>query len=204
MKQPVTRFKSMGIALKELEPFVRNGQHLQTGKPFARMGNMRSREMLANWLICAVLNHSGDRQMSFASDPDGGDGILVDAQTLVGFPTEHIMVPRQRGDEVADPHELVLDAINKKRSKGGEAYARGKTLVVFLNAAAGLWYPNRVAKALPTPLYFDSVWVVGLYGVEGDEYVYGVTHLDLTDGDVPAFKLRISSDFAAWEIVQIQ
>lgn len=204
MKQRVTRFKTMEVALKELEPYIRDGQHLQTGKPFAQMGGMRSREMLANWLICAVLNHGSDREMSFASDPSGGDGIIVDARTLVGFPTEHVMVPRQRGVSSAGAHELVLDAINKKRSKGGEAYACGKTLIVFLDAAAGLWYPNRVAKALPRPLYFDGVWVVGLHGVEGEEYVYGITHLDLSNGDAPAFRLRISSDFTAWKIDKIQ
>jgi hypothetical protein len=33
MKYPVRRFKSLGLALKELEPFVRNGAHLQTGNP---------------------------------------------------------------------------------------------------------------------------------------------------------------------------
>ena len=41
------------MGLKELEPFVRNGEHLQTGKPFKRFGGMRSREILANWLLRA-------------------------------------------------------------------------------------------------------------------------------------------------------
>jgi hypothetical protein len=41
MKYPVTRFRGLAVALKELEPFVRNGQHLQTGKPFQKMGGMR-------------------------------------------------------------------------------------------------------------------------------------------------------------------
>jgi hypothetical protein len=204
MKQRVTRFKTMGVALKELAPYIRDGQHIQTGKPFTQMGGMRSREMLANWLICAVLNHGGDREMSFTSDPVGSDGIIVDERTLIGFPTEHIMVPQLRDVTIADAHTLILDAINKKRSKGGEAYARGKTLIVFLDAAAGLWYPNRVTKALPTPLYFDGVWAVCLLGVEGAEYVYGITHLDLNNGDAPAFKLRISADFTAWKIDQIQ
>jgi hypothetical protein len=30
MKYPVTRFKGLAV---EIEPFIRNGQHLQTGKP---------------------------------------------------------------------------------------------------------------------------------------------------------------------------
>ena len=48
MKYPVTRFKSLEIALKELEPFVRDGMHLQTGKPFKPLDGMRSRLALAN------------------------------------------------------------------------------------------------------------------------------------------------------------
>ncbi|MGA8611692.1 MAG: hypothetical protein WB760_08220, partial [Xanthobacteraceae bacterium] len=57
MKHRVTRFKSLAVALKELEPYIRNGEHLQTGKPFKRFGAMRSREALANWLMCAAANH---------------------------------------------------------------------------------------------------------------------------------------------------
>jgi hypothetical protein len=40
MKYPVARFRSLAVALKKLEPFVSNGQHLQTGKPFQKMGGM--------------------------------------------------------------------------------------------------------------------------------------------------------------------
>jgi hypothetical protein len=32
MKHRVTRFKSLKVGLKELEPFIRNGEHLQTGE----------------------------------------------------------------------------------------------------------------------------------------------------------------------------
>ena len=34
VKYAVRRFKSLELALKEIEPFVRNGAHLQTGKVF--------------------------------------------------------------------------------------------------------------------------------------------------------------------------
>jgi hypothetical protein len=36
VKYQITRFKSLEAALKELEPFIRNGEHLHTGKPFKR------------------------------------------------------------------------------------------------------------------------------------------------------------------------
>jgi len=204
MKHQVKRFKSMEIALRELEPFVRDGMHLQSGKRFEQMGRMRSREALANWLLCAVVNHTGQRELSFTSDPTGGDGILEDAKTGETLLTEHVMVPRHNGGEDADAHALVLDAINQKRAKGGEPYARGKTLVVFLDAAGGEWFPNRVAKAMPDPSYFDDVWVVGLYGIENAEYVYGVTQLDLSSGNAPVYTVRINSDFTSWVVKEFQ
>jgi hypothetical protein len=76
---------------------------------------------------------------------------------------------------------------------------------VFANADAGEWHPNKVARALPDPLYFETVWVVSLQKIETDgTYVYGVTHLDLSDGNAPAFHVRISKDFDDWEVVSLQ
>ena len=49
LRYPVTRFKSMKVALKEPEPFITDGAHLQSGRPFERMGGMRSREAVTNW-----------------------------------------------------------------------------------------------------------------------------------------------------------
>ena len=186
MKYSVGRFKSLELALKEIEPFVRNGVHLQTGKPFKQLDGMLSREVLANWLLCATVNAVEDRELTFSSDPIGGDGVIEDGATGDTWPTEHVMVTRHGAGE-GDAESLILKAIGHKRSKGGAAYAEGKTLVVFLDAAAGEWYPNKVARALPDPLLFATVWVVGLHGVEGEECVYGVTHLDLTTGNAPTF-----------------
>ena len=61
MKYHVRQFKSLAAALKEIEPFVRNGQHLQTGKPFEKFGGMRSREILANWLVRVATNAARPR-----------------------------------------------------------------------------------------------------------------------------------------------
>lgn len=192
------------MALKELEPFVRNGGHLQTGRPFDRFGDMRSREILANWLVCVATNAATEGEFTFCSDPIGGDGIIWDTKTGESWPTEHVMVPRLRPGEIGDAETLILNAIKLKREKGGEAYAEGKTLIVFLEAGAGVWYPNQVAKRLPDPLLFATVWVVGLQGVEDGEYVYGVTNLDLTEGKVPVLLVRVSRDFGAWEAARIQ
>lgn len=206
MKYQITRFRSLKEALKELEPFIRDGQHLQTGKPFKRFGGLRSRELLANWLLCVAVNFvSQSDRLTFSSDPLGGDGIIRDNVTERTWLTEHVMVPKARGDEVEEELEaLILNKIELKHSKGGKAYASGKTLVVFLNAGGGKWAPTKVAKQLPHPLYFDAVWVVGLEGVEAGEYVYAVTRLDLTRGNAPVWRVRIGKDFDAWEVKPIQ
>ena len=204
MKYPVRRFKSMQVALAELAPFVRNGARLPTGKPFARFGGLCSREILANWLLCATINAADGRSLTFSSDPIGGDGIVEDAAMGETWQTEHVFIPPQAGNESPDAKTLILNAIEQKRSKGGAAYAEGKTLVVFLDAAAGVWYPNAVARALPEPLLFESVWVVGLQKVEDGDYIYGVTLLDTSGGNAPTYLVHITSAFDLWEVTDVQ
>jgi hypothetical protein len=206
VKYQITRFKSLEVALEELQPFIRNGEHLQTGKPFKDLGGLRSRELLANWLLCAVVNYDSQaaERLTFTSDPLGGDGIIYDSETDASWPTEHVLVPAARTDAAVDVEALILKAIERKRKKGGAAYASGKTLVVFLNAGGGKWHPNRVAKRLPDPLHFAVVWVVGLHHVEAGEYVYSVTQLDVSEGDAPAWLVRIGSDFRKWKIERLQ
>lgn len=163
-----TLFKSLTDALKELECFVRNGFHLQSGRPFTQLGGMRSREALANWLLCVSANDAiGEHRLNFTSDPAGGDGIIFDTETGETVQTEHVYIPSPRVGAPANNVEAqILQAVDKKRKKGGGAYASGKTLVVFSDSV-GQWFPNRVARRLPNPLYFDMVWVVvSLHGVE--------------------------------------
>jgi hypothetical protein len=204
MKLSVTHFKSPEIALKELEPFVRNARHLYAGKPFGRFGDLRSRELWANWLICSVLNAGLKRaSYTFTSDPQGGDGIIYDTETEVGWPTEHVMVPKATSGKAVYVPTLILAAVSKKQAKGGSAYARGKVLVVFLDAGLGEWFPNQVARQLPK-MDFKEVWVVGLHGEVTDEYVYGVTQLDISGGNAPTCLVRINATFDAWEVKRIQ
>ena len=204
MKHPTKTFSSLAVALKELEPFIRNGQHLKTGRPFASLGGMRSREALANWLLCAAVNAGGGRKVTFTSDPVGGDGIICEVGTGETWGTEHVMVPSLCAGQTGDAESLILQAIAQKHSKGGAAYAVGKTLVVFLNAGAGLWFPNRVARQLPQPPRFLAIWVVSIQGVELGEYVYSVTNLDVSEGDAPTVRVRITRDFRAWSVTPIQ
>src|SRR5882724_6208186 len=111
----VWRFKSLERALKELERFVRNGHHLQTGKPIAQLGDMRSREMLANWLLCVVGNATVESaKLTFCSDPTGGDGIIWDEASGETWRTEHVMVPHLP-DQADDAEVLILEKVDHKR-----------------------------------------------------------------------------------------
>jgi hypothetical protein len=165
---------------------------------------MRSREILANWLLCVVINSANESKLTFCSDAIGGDGIICDVETGDTWPTEHVMVPRLRAGQTGDAETLIFKAVEQKRRKGGAAYAAGKTLIVFLDAGAGIWFPNKVARQLPEPLHFAAVWVVGFQEVEAGEYVYGVTYLDLRNGNASTLLVRIKKDFDDWEVRSIQ
>jgi len=202
MKNLVTSFKSLKMCIKELEPFVRDGNHLETGKPFKKFGDLRSREILANWLLCVVINfEQKSEQLKICTDPNGGDGILYDITENKAWPTEHILVSR-RNDELEDAESLILNHIEKKQNKGGPAYASGKTLIVFLNKAGGEWCPNRVARNLPKKFDFESVWVVGLQNVVDEEYNYNVARLDANGS--PVWQVSIKKNFDNWAVKRIQ
>jgi hypothetical protein len=68
-----------------------------------------------------------------------------------------------------------------------------------------MWFPNSVARTLPNPLLFATVWVVGLQERTDDgEYIYIVAHLDVSNGDAPAFRVRITKDFDAWYVKDVR
>lgn len=208
MKLNVRRFKSLAVGLKELERFIRDGQHLYTGRPFKGLEGMRSREAVANWLMCAAISFERGRSYCFTSDPQGGDGIIYDSVNKQEWPTEHIFVPRAKPEDTKDIDNLILDAVQAKESKGGAAYATGKTLIVFLDAGSGEWKPSLVARKLP-PGFFMNVWVVGLQGVSDEgKYTYGVTCLrtgiDLQLMDAPTWLVSIDKTFESWAIKRLQ
>ena len=181
---------------------MRNGQHLLTGRPFANFQDLRSREILGNWLICVALNSVEPGRMTFCSDHDG-DGIILDTKTGNTWFVEHTMVPAAPAGSDPDVQASIITAIRAKQAKG-VAYAEGKTLVIFLNLGGGKWYPNKIAKVLPQPLLFDGVWVFGLQMTENGEFVYGVTCLDMGDGDAHAWLVRVHESFEGWTVQKVQ
>jgi hypothetical protein len=190
-------FESLADALKHLEPIFRDDRLISTGKPLRRLGDMRPREACANWLICAALNEANEASLMFSSDPTGGDGVIFDTKT--GYEvalTEHV-IAGPSGDANVNVEALILRAVEEKRALG-ESYAAGKTLVVYV-AAKGEWRGNVVAQ-LPNPLFFADVYVVSREGIEAGEYVYGVAFLDVEEGNVPSWRVRIAEDFASWTV----
>src|SRR3974390_2684046 len=111
MKYPVRQFKSLAVALKEIVPFVWHGKHLRSGKPFKKFGGMRSREILANWLVCVALECATGCKWAFTTDPVGGDGLIHDVATGDVYPTEHVMVPRLSLSQKGHTEAVVLQAI---------------------------------------------------------------------------------------------
>ncbi|RUW75849.1 hypothetical protein [Mesorhizobium sp. M4B.F.Ca.ET.049.02.1.2] len=86
--------KNLHLGLKELHPFVSDPRrYIEKGRSKVFEG-MLFRELLGNWLICAVGNYEDDQaDYTVSTDSTGGDGIIVNRnaphQRLM---TEHVMV----------------------------------------------------------------------------------------------------------------
>ncbi len=205
MKYEVRRIKSMRAALSELQRFVQSAGLLERGRPIQNFGGLRPRELVANWLVCAVVNFErGQEDLRFTTDPTGNDcdGLIVDtAQPQEVFFTEHVFISeRDKGEAEA----LILERIAHKNAHGAE-YARNRTLVVFANGGAGEWFPNRIARRVERPFHFADLWVISLQCAgAGRGYVYGVTRPDLTGRVATVWHVIVSPDFDAWKVECIQ
>lgn len=200
-------FQKSVDALAFLEPHVKDGKALQTGRPVAEFGNARAREILGNWLVAAVCNapEGFDRYLLVSDPTEDTDGSILDLVHGTFQPTEHIafvcMEPSPLSGE-----ERVLHAIQQKVDKGGKAYASGKMLVVLLwTASEGPWFPNKVARHLPDPIYFEAVWAISLQYTKPDgSYTYGVTMLKRDLSMCPSFLVHIHPDWQSWTVERMQ
>jgi hypothetical protein len=197
---PRIQIKDLGIILKDFEPMVKKPRFLRTGRRIPNF-NLLPREAWANWLLCVVLRDFFGRDITFA-EAETADGLIHDRDTGVWFLTEHVSALKTPG-----PHseltgeERVLYAIQHKINYG-EEYARNKRLVVFIEDT-GLWYPNRVGKAIRNKHNFDAVYVIGIESND-DDYVYSVSQLDGVNGHSPTWRVRINEDFTTWTTERIQ
>ena len=126
MKSNVTIIKSLQLGLADMEKFIRHPQLLYTAKKIERFGWMLPREVWGNWILTAIASEGREQELWITTDPDGGDGVIWDPATEVGWRTEHILLPVSRPGDVRSNDQRIIDAANKKQTKGGAQYARGK------------------------------------------------------------------------------
>jgi hypothetical protein len=201
MKYAVKHLKNLAVALKELEPHIRHGRSLQVHPEF-RSIRQRPRELLANWLLCAVGCASRGREtLVISQDPLGGDGLITDRETGEQMFTEHVYIPPHAGTDFG---ELTVKALEHKVKKG-DAYAAGLTLII-LSEATGLWHPNRLARQIAGTHKFKGVWVVHLdaRAIAEGRYAYLVAELDVSAGDAPVSRVAIAEDFGSWSVDRVQ
>lgn len=80
--------KDFKLALKDLEPYVKNPNFLIKGRQLTNF-SLRPREAWANWLLCVVLQKLHGEHLTFAEDPNG-DGFIVNKNTGEMISTEHV------------------------------------------------------------------------------------------------------------------
>jgi hypothetical protein len=204
MKYQIRRFKSMAVALPELRQIIHCPALLENGRPVEKFGGLRPRELVGNWLVCAVVNFERGREdLCFTTDPTTNDcdGLIFDDATKDTFFTEHVFISQR--DE-GDAELLILERVAQKNAKGA-TYARGRTLMVFANGGAGEWFPNRVAKKIGRPFHFDDVWLISLQNAgTGGSYIYGVARLDPDAGEASIWHVQVPPEFDRWDVRRVQ
>jgi len=204
MFTPVRKFKSLAVALKELEKVFRSGELILRGRPFENFEDGRPRELAGNWLLAAVLSHlAGTEDFTLTSERDS-DGTICHLPSGIGRPTEHIIIPPARIGEIVSTEQRISDQVAKKQAKGGPAYARGKMLVIWnMLSTNAAWHPNKAARTLP-PHDFDAVWVVGLQAVQDDHWIHSAALLRPDLQNIPTWIVDINPDFSGWVVRQVQ
>ena len=199
MRYPVTAVRDHASLLNDVAPLIRDPQFLYRGRDVPNFP-LRPREILCNWLICAVLNDQVEpHAWTFTTDPTGGDGVIVNRATETGSTMEHVFIPNREQTESIEA--LIVGAIQSK-SAIGEAYARGKHLVVFSDLPGGPWHANRVAREISGAHTFEAIWVVALERGDGRYYSYWVTQLG--NPASPVWRVSIDLQELNWKVERVQ
>ena len=195
------QIKNLKVALKDMEPYIKNPIFLTQGKRFSNF-NMLIREAWANWLLCVVLQKLTGDPFTFQESEDG-DGIVGNKRTKAGFVVEHVCaMDFPAGEQPPKGEDRVLWAINHKVRRGTE-YAKDKRLVVFFDGA-GEFYRNRIRKDILGRHRFDAVFCVGLLESNPNGHSYSVTEFRDSFGDKSiTHKVEINKNFTDWKITQI-
>jgi hypothetical protein len=192
--------KDFKIALKDMEPYVKNPNYLIKGREFSNF-SLRPREAWANLLLCIVLRKLYGDALTFAEDP-AGDGFVVNLITDEVIPTEHVSALENPLNPLPKGESRVINAINSKIERGPE-YAEGKWLVVFFDGAER-FYRNKIREAVKERHNFGSIFCIGLLTSDENGYTYIITEFKESSGDKSAsFKVEINPNFTDWKITQI-
>src|SRR3990167_3581391 len=104
--------KDFKVALKDLEPYVKNPNYLIKGREFTNF-SLRPREAWANWLLCVTLRKLHGDHITFAEDHDG-DGLIVAKTTGEVVPTEHVSALENPLNPLPKGEDRIINAINQK------------------------------------------------------------------------------------------
>lgn len=193
--------KDLKQVLKDMEPHIKRVQPLITGRPILNFP-LLMREALGNWLICAVGNYNG-YNITFQTDPSGGDGIIFNRVTKSGTYTEHVSAINNlpNAKPITNSDDFILQKIQDKIDKGkanNDKY-KNKMLVVFIEGM-GNFHPLKIAREIKGKHNFSSVWSFGLEKSNDTEYCYMVIQLSTYLSDPLIYKIHIPIDFESWTV----
>lgn len=195
----------MRDALKDIAPDIRCNK---LGARYKNYDGLLMREVLGNWLVCAVLNAGSvnAQRCTFTSDPKGGgaDGALLDTATGLAMATEHVMATRWSKGKLAEKvnesaEQLVAEAIQHKNAKGPK-YGTDKILVVYLEANVPGFSPRAIREHIPPGTAFADVWVVI---PQAGYWDYDVIHASSPFVDPPTYRVSISKEFDDWKVTPL-
>lgn len=166
---------------------------------------MRHREILGNWLICAVLNHTNNTEaFIFTEDPmqgGDGDGSILDLRSGIAKKTEHVFVTHERCLNAESIEVAVVEEIQRKQSKGGASYAQGMNLVVLVDTK-GEMSPDAIRLAVQGKTDFSSIWIIAFVGCSPNQaYEYMV--IETSQGQIGRCKIDIDFKRDSWVVKQM-
>jgi hypothetical protein len=173
------QLRNLDFELRELEPLVKNPKVLKVGRQFKSF-KMRPRELPGNWLLSAVLAFDYGHKDWTILEAQDGDGIIADLKRRRKRVMEHVYV-RPEDQRSRTVEECIVQAVAHKVKGKGQAYARGKALLV-LSEASGHWIPRRTAWLLVGQHDFSDIWVAHPENIDDVRYTYCVAQLSVLYG----------------------
>ena len=110
-------------------------------------------------------------------------------------------MPPGHAAAAGNTEQLILAKIQQKHVKGGEAYASGKTLVVFLNSGEATGIRTRLQSSCRTQSFSMGYGWSAYMASSPANITYFATRIDLAG--TPKWRVRIAPDFDDWTVETI-